>query len=406
MIDLNDVFNEIGVVNGNLNANNYLSFFQGVVWDDDSVTNTPYDFFLKTPQGSRRAFFTHYAESERDFYMNVDDPRIFNFDTFYKFAGEYLEGGPSGPLYIISGNRIIWGISDDALRVYEEIDGSPNLILTKATGENINSVAMDSMGDFYVGGVTSDDRSLWKYDINGNLLWDKEHGTQILAVAVDKNNNVITSGPPVSGVRTKKYDSDGNLLWQRTVGTHAVAVDKDDNIYLGGFRVSNNTLWKYDSDGNLLWQKDIGVVISIAIDKNDNIYVAVENTVRKLDNNGDQIWSRDHGAPVQGVAVDLDLNMYICGWRDNENIVARKYDSNGNQLWTMTSDVHLHALAVDKLGGIYFNGRRSTDGPDSGFITLRKCTTEDATFLWGVDHGAGGESVAVPVQYSTLPQWN
>lgn len=96
MIDLATLFGDLGILSGNVQANNQYEFFRGIIWDlgggNTRTTYTQYDFFKQVGM-SRYAFFKQYG-SEREFYANIDDERIKDFYTFYKYAGEYFGESP------------------------------------------------------------------------------------------------------------------------------------------------------------------------------------------------------------------------------------------------------------------------------------------------------------------------
>ena len=46
---------------------------------------------------TRKEFFDTYG-GEYEFYKSIDDERIYDYYTFYKYAGEYLVGGSYTPL--------------------------------------------------------------------------------------------------------------------------------------------------------------------------------------------------------------------------------------------------------------------------------------------------------------------
>lgn len=88
MIDLTTFFGNLGVVGGNTNATNQYEFFKGIQWSDGDTTNSQYEFFKKVSI-SRYEFFKQYT-NETEFYKNTSDARIYDFYTFYTYAGEYL----------------------------------------------------------------------------------------------------------------------------------------------------------------------------------------------------------------------------------------------------------------------------------------------------------------------------
>jgi hypothetical protein len=88
-IDLRTLFGDLGIVSGNTNATNQYEFYYGVVWDDGDITYNQFEFFSKTPQGNRYEFFKPYG-GEYNFYNDIDDPNIYNYKTFYQYAGTDL----------------------------------------------------------------------------------------------------------------------------------------------------------------------------------------------------------------------------------------------------------------------------------------------------------------------------
>jgi hypothetical protein len=100
MINLTTLFTSLGIVNGNTQATNFYDFWYGIEFTGGTITYNITEFmtYLGT---NRYEFFkslnTEYPEviDEYTFYQNIDDVRIYDFKTFYEYAGEYLGGSPS-----------------------------------------------------------------------------------------------------------------------------------------------------------------------------------------------------------------------------------------------------------------------------------------------------------------------
>ena len=88
MINLEEVFDGLGVVSVNKLSNNQKEFYQDVLWNDGIITHNQKEFFEKASD-SRYDFFKQYG-NEREFYWNIDDVEIWDFNTFYKHAQTYL----------------------------------------------------------------------------------------------------------------------------------------------------------------------------------------------------------------------------------------------------------------------------------------------------------------------------
>jgi len=100
MINLTTFFTSLGIVSGNTQATNFYDFWYGIEFSGGTITYNITDFmtYLGT---NRYEFFkslnSDYPEviDEYTFYQNIDDVRIYDFFTFYTYAGEYLGGSPS-----------------------------------------------------------------------------------------------------------------------------------------------------------------------------------------------------------------------------------------------------------------------------------------------------------------------
>jgi hypothetical protein len=182
------------------------------------------------------------------------------------------------------------------------------------------SVAVDGSGNAYISGVTEGslggpiagiaDAFLAKYDTSGVLLWTRQLGTggwdETNSVAIDSSGNAYISGytsdslgGPYAGggadAFLAKYDASGVLLWKRQLGTsggdgsNSVAIDSSGNAYISGSTEgslgSPNAggydafLAKYDASGSLLWTCQLGTSdydqsYSVAIDGSGNAYIS------------------------------------------------------------------------------------------------------------------------------------
>ena len=102
MINLTTFFTSLGITGGNTQATNFYDFWKGIIMNGDTEINNITEFM--TYLGTTRYEFFHSLEStypnvfnEYTFYQNIDDPRIYDFSTFYTYGGEYLGGTPVTP---------------------------------------------------------------------------------------------------------------------------------------------------------------------------------------------------------------------------------------------------------------------------------------------------------------------
>jgi hypothetical protein len=101
-INLTTFFSNLGIVSGDNEATNFYDFWNGIEFSGGTITYNITDFmtYLGT---NRYEFFkslnSQYPEviDEYTFYSNINDPRIYDFLTFYSYAGEYFGGVPITP---------------------------------------------------------------------------------------------------------------------------------------------------------------------------------------------------------------------------------------------------------------------------------------------------------------------
>ena len=109
-INLTTFFTSLGITGGNTQATNFYDFWKGIEFSGGTITYNITDFM--TYLGTNRYEFFHSLEStypgvfdEYTFYKNIDDVRIYDFKTFYEYAGEYFGGGVvSYQIYIDDNN--------------------------------------------------------------------------------------------------------------------------------------------------------------------------------------------------------------------------------------------------------------------------------------------------------------
>ena len=148
-----------------------------------------------------------------------------------------------------------------------------------ASADYGKSVAIDSAKNAYVLGYTDstgaggNDFLLAKYDSLGAIQWQRvlggASGDDGNSVAIDSADNVYVLGYTAStgagsnDLLLAKYNSSGTIQWQRVLGGasaevgNSVAIDSADNVYVFGFTLSTGAggldflLAKLPNDGSL-----------------------------------------------------------------------------------------------------------------------------------------------------------
>jgi hypothetical protein len=233
----------------------------------------------------------------------------------------------------------------------QKLTSSGNLIWAKSFGgssnDNVNSLSVDSSGNFYIMGIFS-----------GTVDFDPGLGT----VNLTSNGN--------SDVYVQKLTSSGNLVWAKSFGgtSHefgrSISIDDTGNVYIAGsfsgtadfdpgsgiFNLTSNGgedifIQKLTSSGNLVWAKSFGgpnneLPNSISLDSWGNVY-----------NTG-----------FFSGTVDFDPGLGTVNLTSNRgaDVYIQKLTSSGNLVWAKSfggsSTVVANSIFADAFGNVYTTG--------------------------------------------------
>ncbi len=221
--------------------------------------------------------------------------------------------------------------------------------------EYANDIIIDNETNIYITGRTESigageyDAFIAKFNgTNGNQIWNTTWGGPDFDVGTglvfDNKTSIylvggtLSFGAGKSDVFISKYYLNGTKIWNYTWGYstsekgHDITIDSSNNIYITGFLFNFGSVYedvilvKHNSDGNQLWNITWGGSgneegQSIAIDKNDNIYITGHQGyhyyVLKYDSDANQKWARNPGAfeyfSGNGIAIDNSNDIYVTG---------------------------------------------------------------------------------------------
>lgn len=291
------------------------------------------------------------------------------------------------------------------------------------SSDQINSACIDSSGNCYVTGYTTDSAqetnfTTAKFDSSGNLIWvnvffktgyTNGYGNDIL---LDNSGNIVVCGTIKSSngsfdIETIKYSSVGAEIWSQTFNGEGngndipvkIKRDNSDNIIIGGTTKSlsaNNDIIiiKYDSSSSLIWRKtfngtanlDDGMS-SMVLDTENNIYFCGSkyNTqslfdyfYAKLDLNGNIIWSENYNGAGNNLDISSTIlldsfnNVFVTGFSrsgmnpGSEDFLTIKLTQTGNIRWIRSYDGiangidQAKSMAIDNSGNVYIGGASDT----------------------------------------------
>lgn len=365
--------------------------------------------------------------------------------------------------------------------------GSPTYSWTRecgSAGSDYGVSVVSEEGDVYVAGEASGsidgqtyqaavDFFLRKYNSSGASQWTRLWGTTSgeetdgickygTNVYISGNSRASVDGQPYVASRDfclTKYSTSGTRLWVRMRGTsgndygRGAAVDSAGNIYFAGLvggtldsqsyaGSGDPCLIKYDAGGTWQWTRIWGSsgsekVFGVAIDGNDNIYVAGTTAgsfggqtnagngdlyVSRFDTSGNRAWDRIFGTSGEQLVSGDDRGNNVtadpCGFVSvvgasgsvggPYDAYMRHYDDGGNAQWTTTwgstNNEYCTAVYADKGGDLVAAGTTygSFDGQSysgsQGELFLSRFSsggTRPWSRIWGSSVGDFGFGVCI-----------
>lgn len=114
--------------------------------------------------------------------------------------------------------------------------------------------------------------------------------------------------------------------------------------------------WQFDASGNLLDSFDSAsavAIVSVAVDRDGNIYYAYDQTIRKLSPAYALLWSYSPAKSITGISVDADRNVYFRTNNHTPTTNFYKLDSDGNHVWDIVALDNAGWSCVGPSGDIY-----------------------------------------------------
>jgi hypothetical protein len=255
------------------------------------------------------------------------------------------------------GNVFVTGQAGTLQEAYvRKYDGQGAVQWSTTLGEGASgrAVAVDDVGNSYVGGLTMyampavtgtanaqvglGDAFVSKIDASGVTQWTRQFGTTkydyVEAVEIDGAGNTLVVGHTIGSLPNqtslgledafvRKYSPTGEALWTAQFGSSAddyangVAVDSGGNVFVAGYIGSDAFIAKYSAGGTPQWTQSFGTdkydwAYGLCADDAGNLYVA-GSTAGQFD-------------PAQGT-------------NDNTDGFLRRYSANGSVVWTRQFEI-------------------------------------------------------------------
>ena len=238
----------------------------------------------------------------------------------------------------------------------------------------------------------------------GELIYVLNHGLD-RAVESGKRVTVCTVEEDFIGQfgrgEAPDPEADGIILWPTSL-----AIDKDQNVYLADEGLNRISIFTKDGEWIGKWgtpgdsDGEFNRPSGIAFDKNDNLFLvdSLNNRIQVFTKDGKFLnkWGKEGNGDGEfnmpwGIEIDSKGDVYVADWRNDR---IQKFSPEGQFLMKFgTSGAgdgefnRPNSVAVDKEGIIYVtdwgNDRLEVFGPDGGFIT--KITGDGNVSKWAKD---------------------
>lgn len=259
--------------------------------------------------------------------------------------------------------------------------------LTGSAFSRFAGIGIDSSGNVYVAGFAPDnsltgpqDAVIAKYNSSGTLQWQRGLGatskySSFSRLFVDSSGNVFACGFTSDGGLVAKYNSSGTLQWHKLIkdstydvgNAGGIGTDSSGNIYVAGqSNIPNvgNTIYaiKLNSSGAMQWSRTVDHVANreegvngLAVTDSGDMYITgssyvnnasyADGIIVKFNSSGTLQFTRTFGntgsksEALYNPVLDDNDNLYIFGWTTDGSVgstdlLTLKLPSDGSKVGT------------------------------------------------------------------------
>jgi hypothetical protein len=346
-INLNGFWQSWDVVSGNTAATNEYEFWKGMVMSTGQVLNNQFDFFtyhnttryewFKALQGTYPDVWDEYT-----FYKNTNDPRIFDFKTFYQYCGEYLVGTPVTPTPTPTNTPTptptpvgtIEYVAITNTDISYSYEGQDWYVGNNTTGDSLRSRSLVYNGSRWLAGCSGGSLIIYSDD---SINWSGTNASSVFDVFV---NSIIWNGSKwFAGGRSSNVfaESTDGINWTALTDASTYfsrifqLVYDGTNIVAAGWDLSNTPQVASTNDGGNTWtdivtlgtgsgevptsltySSDLGLYVYTQQSGFDNVYISNDRVN----------WSAVTNSDVSS------NSSYSCGWDGTKFVLGNQYNTN------------------------------------------------------------------------------
>jgi len=275
-----------------------------------------------------------------------------------------LESWVNSVAFSPDGRKIIAGLEDGTLQLFDAISSKPIGITFQGHKKAVNSVAFSPDCKAIVSGSADNTLRLW--DLQGNQIGNlfRGHENEIHSVVFSPDGKEIVSGSADNTLRLWNFQGNqiGNPFRGHGNNVYSVTFSPDGKVIVSGSW--DNTLRLWDLQGNQIGNPFRGhgnIVISVAFSPDGKVIVSgsSDNTLRLWDLQGNQIGNpfRGHEHEVRSIAFSPDGKAIVSTSWDK---TLRLWDLQGNQIGNpfRGHEAPVHSVAFSPDGKAIVSGSR------------------------------------------------
>jgi len=198
----------------------------------------------------------------------------------------------------------------------------------------------------------------WSYTFQGN---DFSDGSEF---CVDSKSNIYYISQPYNIGGFYKFSQNGEVIWKIDSliewNYAGISLSADESrVYFVAFKNNSpDSLYCIDSTGKKIWSLKNYTVSKPVIGKDGDLYTFFDDILTAITKDGVVKWQN---AAIKGMnakfkmAIDREDNIYVA----NETASFLKVDKNGVIIWQYNTGFYINGVTIDGFGNIYFNGAQN-----------------------------------------------
>lgn len=235
-------------------------------------------------------------------------------------------------------------------------------LLTDSNGVVI--VTTHSKGDDGIGTEPYPITSIYAIDmVKGKRIWFKDFRKRNLSIPSSDDKLLFLADKNLLAIDIKS----GQIVWEKKIPTKAGRLSPrnpqpvvgNENIYVPSL---TRDIVSFDKEGKVIWSTKLpefsAYVYNMALDRNENLYVASGTSIFSLSSKGELRWKYSPFAVSDLKSIVLDDRNHVYSTSEREGLHILSLDTSGQLLWKYAAKVeHFFVPPVITTEGLLFSGK-------------------------------------------------